>query len=463
MFLLELTPRPQLITSNALRTCGLATSSVCQSLRTSRPLITAPWPPRVTGRTEWQIPRILEQQQQQRGMLAGDRSSSPTASQLPGRGAPFHHKRFRFLWHVRGAPNMGGAAVLPLHFERKELLFQSFQTVKKLGVEDLKKRFRIEYAGEEGVDSGGITKDWFLELSRHLFDPNLCLFCKHEDSGRGHPVYSIDPRSGVNPEHIAYFTFFGRILGKAIYDRHVVDAPLCTFIYRFLLGRPGTVPDLKELDPIFERSLRWMIRNDIDGVIEETFSFQRSGFGEQTEVEYVPGGSAIRVTNDNKREWIGMVVAQRTGGDVAEQLAAVKAGFNELIPDDAVRIFTATELDLLLNGKPDIPVEDIRAGTVYNGGFAEDSVTVVIFWSVMSDLESKDQHAIIRFATGATKIPLDGFDPPFTITRSEHPDSALPSSHTCFNQLVLPAYQTKEVLREKLLFASTNATGFQLT
>ena len=89
-------------------------------------------------------------------------------------------------------------------------------------------------------------------------------------------------------------------------------------------------------------------------------------------------------------------------------------------------------------------------------------------------------------------MPLDGFDPPFLLTRAgggnvRHPDyvepdgggdgggggglhgghavdpDTLPTSHTCFNQLVLPSYASDAVLREKLLFAVENAEGFHLS
>ena len=85
-------------------------------------------------------------------------------------------------------------------------------------------------------------------------------------------------------------------------------------------------------------------------------------------------------------------------------------------------------------------------------------------------------------------MPLDGFDPPFLLTRAgggnvRHPDyvepeeggagggtghyidpDTLPTSHTCFNQLVLPdCYASDAVLREKLLFACAHAGGFHLS
>jgi len=49
---------------------------------------------------------------------------------------------------------------------------------------------------------------------------------------------------------------------------------------------------------------------------------------------------------------------------------------------------------------------------------------------------------LLRFATGSSRAPLDGFDPPLTIVDGGPlgPSGGLPRSHTCFNQLVVPRF-----------------------
>jgi hypothetical protein len=62
----------------------------------------------------------------------------------------------------------------------------------------LRTRFKIVYNGETGIDSGGLTKDWYLELSRSLMsrESQLGMFTQSEGSG----LFSIDPRSKVAVE-----------------------------------------------------------------------------------------------------------------------------------------------------------------------------------------------------------------------------------------------------------------------
>lgn len=43
---------------------------------------------------------------------------------------------------------------------------------------DLKKKVKVTFAGEPGLDMGGLTKEWFLLLTRNIFQPEFGL-CGH--------------------------------------------------------------------------------------------------------------------------------------------------------------------------------------------------------------------------------------------------------------------------------------------
>ena len=144
---------------------------------------------------------------------------------LPDKDAPFRQKRFRFLWHVRGTPQ-GACKILPVAVSRDNLVYKSYQALAHVDAETFRKKLRITYDDEVGIDSGGITKDWFLEISRALMDPRYALFRIGSNDGR----YCLDARSGVNEQHLDYLHFFGRLMGKAIFDRHLLDTFFCKTI-----------------------------------------------------------------------------------------------------------------------------------------------------------------------------------------------------------------------------------------
>ena len=48
---------------------------------------------------------------------------------------------------------------------------------------DLKKKLKVTFVGEPGLDLGGLTKEWFLLLLRELFRPEYGLFVFNKQSG----------------------------------------------------------------------------------------------------------------------------------------------------------------------------------------------------------------------------------------------------------------------------------------
>ena len=146
-------------------------------------------------------------------------------------------------------------------------------------------------------------------------------------------------------------------------------------------------------------------------------------------------------------------------------LNAICSGIYELVPQVYVSKFSAEELKQLVNGKPIVNPQEIREGTRYTGGYEKGKHnTIEMFWKAMKSFKNETREDVMRFVTGTAKVPLDGFDPAFTITRAEGADEeTLPTSHTCFNQLVLPEYRSVEKLIEKLMYAVKHGHGFHLS
>ena len=93
---------------------------------------------------------------------------------------------------------------------------------------------------------------------------------------------------------------------------------------------------------------------------------------------------------------------------------------------DAIRPFSCEEFGILLNGRPDIDVPSLKSGVMYTGGYETASKPIVHFWAAMMKWTTKEKQALLEFVTGSNRVPLDGFDPPFTITLSDLGAEALP-------------------------------------
>jgi E3 ubiquitin-protein ligase HUWE1 len=220
-----------------------------------------------------------------------------------------------------------------------------------------------------------------------------------------------------------------------------------------------------ETDPVFCKSLKWLLDNEIgldEPVVDFDFTANREGFGINEVIELIPDGKKTQVNDNNKDLYVSLQLHWRVNGSISSQIKFLKQGFSEVIPLDEVSVFDPNELLLLLNGKSVVVTAEIQIACRYTGGYDKESESIVLFWETFESMSQDERRAILKFATGASRVPLDGFDPEFTITKSEFDANALPSAHTCFNQLVLPPYKNAKNLKEKLLIA-VQTVGFQLT
>jgi E3 ubiquitin-protein ligase HUWE1 len=96
----------------------------------------------------------------------------------------------------------------------------------------MKGRLHITFKNEEGVDAGGLTREFFAILAKEMFNPNYALFTSTEDGCTFQP----NPNSSINPDHLSYFRFVGRIVGKAVLDGFLLDAHFTRSLYKHMLG-----------------------------------------------------------------------------------------------------------------------------------------------------------------------------------------------------------------------------------
>jgi E3 ubiquitin-protein ligase HUWE1 len=76
-----------------------------------------------------------------------------------------------------------------------------------------------------------------------------------------------------------------------------------------------------------------------------------------TDFELIPGGRDIRVTEENKHEYVDKVAEHRLTTAIRPQINAFMDGFNELVSRELISIFNDKELELLISGLPEIDCE----------------------------------------------------------------------------------------------------------
>ena len=350
---------------------------------------------------------------------------------------------------------------LQLQVRRDQVFLDSFKSLYfKTGDEMKFGKLGIRFHGEEGVDAGGVTREWFQVMSRQMFDPNYALFVPvASDRTTFHP----NKLSHVNPEHLMFFKFIGRVIGKALYEGRALDCHFSRAVYKRILGKPVSIKDMETLDLDYYKSLMWLLENDIQDIITETFSVETDAFGEKEIVDLCEGGRNIQVTDENKHEYVQLVVEYRLTGSVKAQLeeflrgkshfppfptarrivslTLLTTGFHDIVPSSLISIFDEQELELLISGLPDIDVDDWKNNTEYHN-YQSSSAQIQWFWRAVRSFDKEERAKLLQFVTGTSKVPLNGFKElegmngfsKFNIHRDYGNRERLPSSHTCFNR-----------------------------
>ena len=181
-------------------------------------------------------------------------------------------------------------------------------------------------------------------------------------------------------------------------------------------------------------------------VLELTFSTEEDEWGHKKEVDLIPNGRDIAVTEENKMEYVRLITELKLTTAIRAQIDAFVKGFYEIIPKDLVRIFDEQELELLISGLPDIDIDDWRANTAYQG-YTSSSPQIQWFWRAVRAFGREERAKLLQFVTGSSKIPMGGFAnlegmngvSKFLITKVYGKPTRLPAAHTwyVYRRLVL--------------------------
>uniref|UniRef100_A0A674MKB4 HECT-type E3 ubiquitin transferase n=1 Tax=Takifugu rubripes TaxID=31033 RepID=A0A674MKB4_TAKRU len=347
---------------------------------------------------------------------------------------------------------------------REEIFEESYRQVMKMRPKDLWKRLMIKFRGEEGLDYGGVAREWLYLLSHEMLNPYYGLFQYTRDD-----IYTlqINPDSAVNPEHLSYFHFVGRIMGMAVFHGHYIDGGFTLPFYKQLLGKSITLDDMESVDPDLYNSLVWILDNDITGVLDHTFCVEHNAYGEIIQHELKPNGKTISVSEDTKKEYVRLYVNWRFLHGIEAQFLALQKGFNEVIPQHLLKSFDEKELELIVCGLGKIDISDWKANTRLKH-CTPDSNIVKWFWKAVESFDEERRARLLQFVTGSSRVPLQGFKALqgaagprlFTIHQIDANTNNLPKAHTCFNRIDIPPYEGYDKLYDKLLTAIEETCGF---
>jgi hypothetical protein len=339
---------------------------------------------------------------------------------------------------MTGATTVQPYFVLPI--ERAHLLQHALVHISNASPLDLRKPLKVLFIGEEGIDEGGVKKEFFQLLITQLFSIQYGMFIP-APSGRCSVV------NMCNTYADAEFRLVGVLLGLAVYNNVLLDVHFPLALYKLLLDQNVTLEDLLPVDPELYNGLQQLLRfepaDQVEDVFCRYFATEWDEFGAKREHDLIPDGRNIAVTGENRFLYVDRLVQWILKDSIATQFTALKEGFGSVIGKESLMLLTADELQLVMVGTPHLDFKELQLTTEYVGPetWNSENPTIRKFWAIVHSLSFEEKQKFLLFVTGSSKAPLGGLkNIRLRIQRMGPHSNLLPTAHTCFNTLLLPEY-----------------------
>lgn len=369
-----------------------------------------------------------------------------------------YHSRVQMGNTVRANYSHRGEWYLILEVDRNNLIRDTLAHLQTKNGSDFKKPLKIKFKNEDGVDEGGVKKEFFQLIIEELFDPQYGMFQYMEETRtfwfRHHSTASRGD-----------FELIGIILGLAIYNSVLLNVRFPDVVYKKLMKQSVDLKDFTIVFPEMGKALNQLLEfvGDVESTYCRNFTVSHTVFGETKVGELKKGGADIPLTESNRKEYVDLYVKYELEKSIAKDFNAFYEGFDLVCGGAALKLFRWEEIQLLICGCPALDFEALEESCRYADGYTADSKVIEYFWDVVRELPLEDKKKFLFFCSGSDRAPIKGLGKLNFVISRQGPDSdRLPSAHTCFNHLLLPEYTTKEKLQKLLLLAIENSKGFGL-
>ncbi|KAH0786159.1 E3 ubiquitin-protein ligase NEDD4-like [Histomonas meleagridis] len=349
------------------------------------------------------------------------------------------------------------------HLQKKKLEKQGTQKLEIQNANVLEnsiKEMLVEKSPSDWAENVTVTvldseNDWYTDIVKELFDPKNGIFRLTPN------LRCLD----VNPERcseedLMKYKFAGFFLALSLKQNKKLNISLAPSIFKHLLRTKMNLHDLEIIDLTVARSYQRILNEPAEGLgLFFTIGVEREG--KPVEIELIPNGSKIPVTEENKKTYIEEMLKFHFTNYAQKQIEAFKEGFYSLLNVKEIQLFTADELEMLLCGVPKIEVEDLRKNCIISLPYSLEHPVVKRFFAMLKKWDQITLGKLLWFITGSSQLPIGGFETlkkygqVIHIEKGSNPNSP-PMSHTCFSILDLPEYQSLDYMEQMFFVALDN-------
>ena len=349
---------------------------------------------------------------------------------------------------------------------RENLLQDTLKNTENI---DLFKEWKINFDGEMSIDAGGILREFFTNIFEILEGDELKLFIPSESSDFS---YILNPFLIQNEQNFKLCNLIGLLMAKAIIQNITINICFNKLIYKMILVEKIEFEDLIFIDSQLYKSLKNLKEiienennNNIITELQLDYSIEmKDCYNHIHSFELIENGRKKKVEDleDLIKRRIEFLI-----GIYEPFIKHIRETFYKYIPFDKIKCFNSNELELILNGRPFIDIDEWKSFTEYKGEYNENHKVIKWFWEILSELSQNELSNLLLFATGSSRVPLGGFAElesnngylsRFTIEYFNYNKNIknFIKAHTCFNRIDLPCFPNKFELKEAIKFVSEN-------
>ncbi|KGG52587.1 hypothetical protein DI09_156p10, partial [Mitosporidium daphniae] len=359
--------------------------------------------------------------------------------------------------------------------------------------------FEVEFLNEEGVDAGGLSREWATLMAAQLQVSELSIFNSYKEG-------FYFRRDGKNKE---YAKFCGAFLGLAISKELTLDCRFSDLFYRILTSDPKNIPLLFKDMELIDTDLHRGFSNSDSNLLNDLENFYKDG-DDKKKLDFFKACKRYLIVSPDEK--IGAHLPRDKDGETFTSIVLTDDDLNSLrdeltheiyysalkdtierfldgvhifIPPEELQLFSIEGLRKKVEGEfseiNDKAFEKWKAITVWkyltNGktGIEEETwknglkIQKDWFWEIIQKFSEKEKRDLLQFWTGSRNIPKT--------LEVNHGGTVnyFPSSSTCLLSLNLPYYKdekvavdgietikgAKEIMKEKILEALKLRSGFQ--
>lgn len=365
---------------------------------------------------------------------------------------------------------------------RENLLLDTFDALWRREERELMRPLKVLLGGdlhEQGIDMGGVQLEFFRLAMTEAINPDYGVFTVDSTT----KMTWFQPGS---PEPLWKFELIGTIVSLAVYNGLTLPITFPKAFYRKLQGKSNTelhhISDgWPELTKGLTELLEW---DESGGAVEDifcrTYEFSQFQFGKAVSRDMSASSQwpkfsdvnvgdyrkdfseteASLVTNENRNSYVSDYINWLTNVSIQPQFEAFKKGFFACLDPRSLILFDTDSLQSLVEGVQEIDIAAMERGTHYTGYDASDRI-IRDFWSIVKEYDLEKKKKFLEFTTASDRVPMGGMrNFQLKINKNGDKDTQLPTSHTCFQSLMLPNYSSRQILKERLDIALEHAIGF---